>query len=92
MPDFRRNEALSFIKGGLRDVSLSRSKLSWGVPLPWDPDQVMYVWFDALLNYYTALSYARDRRGPDRALLAGELAHHGQGHPQVPRASTGPRS
>ncbi len=58
-PDFRRNEALSFIKGGLQDVSLSRPKLSWGVPLPWDPEQVMYVWFDALLNYYTALSFAR---------------------------------
>ena len=58
-PDFRRNEALAFIKGGLQDVSLSRPKLSWGVPLPWDPGQVMYVWFDALLNYYTALSYAR---------------------------------
>jgi methionyl-tRNA synthetase len=59
-PDFRRNEALAFIRSGLRDVSLSRSKLSWGVPLPWDPDQVMYVWFDALLNYFTALSYARE--------------------------------
>jgi len=58
-PDFRRNEAFAFIKGGLQDVSLSRPKLSWGVPLPWDPEQVMYVWFDALLNYYTALSYAR---------------------------------
>ena len=60
MPDFRRNEALSFIRGGLRDVSLSRSQLSWVVPLPWDPDQVMYVWFDALSNYYTALGYARE--------------------------------
>ncbi|MCO5316533.1 MAG: methionine--tRNA ligase [Solirubrobacterales bacterium] len=59
-PDFRRNEALAFIRQGLRDVSLSRSELSWGIPLSWDPDQVMYVWFDALLNYYTALGYARD--------------------------------
>ncbi|MBK5110893.1 MAG: methionine--tRNA ligase [Thermoleophilia bacterium] len=59
-PDFRRNEALAFIRSGLRDVSLSRAKLSWGVPLPWDPEQVMYVWFDALLNYFTALSYARE--------------------------------
>ena len=58
-PDFRRNEALAFIKGGLQDVSLSRPKLTWGVPLPWAPDQVMYVWFEALLNYYSALSYAR---------------------------------
>jgi methionyl-tRNA synthetase len=61
MPDFRRNEALAFIRGGLQDVSLSRPKLSWGVPLPWDPEQVMYVWFDALLNYYTALSFADPR-------------------------------
>jgi len=60
LPDFRRNEALSFIRGGLRDVSLSRSQLSWGVPLPWDSEQVMYVWFDALSNYYTALGYARE--------------------------------
>ena len=59
-PDFRRNEALSFIKQGLQDVSLSRRRLKWGVPVPWDTDQVIYVWFDALLNYYTALSYARD--------------------------------
>jgi methionyl-tRNA synthetase len=59
-PDFRRNEALAFIRGGLRDVSLSRSNLTWGVPLTWDADQVMYVWFDALLNYYTALGYARE--------------------------------
>ncbi len=59
-PSFRRNEALSFIRGGLQDVSLSRPKLSWGVPVPWDTEQVIYVWWDALLNYYTALSYARE--------------------------------
>ena len=62
-PDFvrprsRYNEALSFIKAGLQDVSLTRRKLDWGVTVPWDPDQVFYVWWDALLNYYTALSYA----------------------------------
>jgi methionyl-tRNA synthetase len=60
IPDFRRNEAVSFIKGGLQDVSLSRPNLSWGVPLPWDPDQVIYVWWEALLNYVTALTYARE--------------------------------
>ena len=59
-PDFRRNEALAFIRQGLHDVSLSRPTLKWGVPVPWDPEQVIYVWFDALLNYYSALSYARD--------------------------------
>ncbi len=58
-PQSRYNEALSFIKGGLRDFSLSRSRISWGVPVPWDDEQVVYVWVDALLNYYSALSYAR---------------------------------
>jgi methionyl-tRNA synthetase len=60
VPDFRRNEATAFIKRGLQDVSLSRPKLSWGVPLPWDSEQVIYVWWDALLNYATGLTYARE--------------------------------
>jgi len=60
VPDFRRNEAVSFIKRGLEDVSLSRARLKWGMHLPWDPSQRMYVWFDALLNYVTALSFARE--------------------------------
>jgi methionyl-tRNA synthetase len=60
VPDFRRNEAVAFIKQGLEDVSLSRPTLKWGLPLPWDPDQRMYVWFDALLNYFTALGFARE--------------------------------
>jgi methionyl-tRNA synthetase len=63
-PDFvaprtRANEALSFIRSGLRDVPLTRKRLTWGVPVPWDSDHVFYVWFDALLNYVSALSYAR---------------------------------
>jgi len=60
IPDFRRNEAVSFIKQGLEDVSLSRPRLKWGMKLPWDPSQRMYVWFDALLNYITALTFARE--------------------------------
>jgi methionyl-tRNA synthetase len=60
IPDFRRNEAVSFIKQGLQDVSLSRPKLTWGVPVPWDTKQVTYVWWDALLNYVTGLTYARE--------------------------------
>jgi len=60
LPRHRYNEARSFIARGLQDVSLSRAKLRWGVPVPWDPEHVFYVWFDALLNYYTALGYARD--------------------------------
>jgi methionyl-tRNA synthetase len=59
MPLARYNEALSFIQSGLQDVSLSRAHLKWGIPVPWDTDHVFYVWFDALLNYYTALSFAR---------------------------------
>ena len=59
LPRIRANEARSFIDQGLQDVSLSRANLRWGVPVPWDPEQVFYVWFDALLNYVTALSYAR---------------------------------
>jgi methionyl-tRNA synthetase len=59
-PRTRYNEALSFIRSGLRDVPLTRHRLTWGVPVPWDPEHVFYVWFDALLNYYTALSYARE--------------------------------
>ncbi|HEX8105422.1 MAG TPA: methionine--tRNA ligase [Solirubrobacteraceae bacterium] len=59
-PRTRYNEALAFITGGLNDVSLTRSKISWGITVPWDPEQVFYVWFDALLNYVTALSYARE--------------------------------
>jgi methionyl-tRNA synthetase len=59
MPKIRYNEARSFLEQGLQDVSLSRARLTWGVPVPWDPEQVFYVWFDALLNYVTALSYAR---------------------------------
>lgn len=60
IPQRSANEARAFIDRGLHDVSLSRSKLSWGVPVPWDPEQVFYVWWDALLNYVTALSFARD--------------------------------
>jgi methionyl-tRNA synthetase len=59
MPARHYNEARSFIGQGLQDVSLSRARMHWGVPVPWDPSHVFYVWFDALLNYYTALSYAR---------------------------------
>jgi methionyl-tRNA synthetase len=59
LPDFRRNEARSFIAGGLEDFSLSRAGQPWGVPVPWDPEQVVYVWVDALINYLSALTYAR---------------------------------
>jgi methionyl-tRNA synthetase len=60
MPPHRFNEARSFIASGLQDVSLTRAKLRWGVTVPWDESQVFYVWWDALLNYYTALSFGAD--------------------------------
>jgi methionyl-tRNA synthetase len=60
-PEHRRNEVLAFIKGGLTDFSVSRATgraRGWGIPVPGDPSQVVYVWFDALANYITALDYA----------------------------------
>ena len=59
LPQFRFNEARSFIAGGLQDFSISRSGQPWGIPLPWDEGQVAYVWADALVNYLSALTYAR---------------------------------
>ena len=59
-PDMRRNEVVSFIRQGLTDQSISRKTLTWGIPLPFDESQVMYVWFDALLNYISAIDYGID--------------------------------
>ncbi len=56
-PDTRRNEVLSFVRSGLRDLSISRSTFTWGIPVPDDPKHVIYVWLDALANYITALGY-----------------------------------
>jgi methionyl-tRNA synthetase len=54
-PESARNEVISFLEGGVSDLSISRSTFDWGIPVPWDTDQVVYVWFDALLNYATAV-------------------------------------
>ena len=54
-PESARNEVLSFIRSGLTDLSISRSSFDWGIKVPWDDTQVVYVWFDALLNYATAV-------------------------------------
>jgi methionyl-tRNA synthetase len=67
-PDFtgpaaKRNEVLSFVRGGLTDLSISRTSFTWGVPVPGDPKHVMYVWLDALTNYITAAGYP-DRHAP----------------------------
>ena len=59
-PEVRRNEVLSVIRGGLQDFSISRTSFRWGIPLPWDPAHVNYVWFDALTNYITAAGYGSD--------------------------------
>src|SRR2546429_522674 len=59
-PESRMNEVLGFIRGGLQDFSMSRTSINWGVPLPWDPKHVAYVWADALFNYCTAVGYADD--------------------------------
>ena len=56
------NEVIGFIKGGLHDFSVSRKTLTWGIPLPWDPSHVAYVWFDALANYITAVGYGTDEK------------------------------
>jgi len=57
LPHTRRNEVISFVKSGMRDLSVSRTAITWGVPVPNDPKHVMYVWLDALTNYITALGY-----------------------------------
>jgi methionyl-tRNA synthetase len=56
-PASRRNEVMSFVRGGLNDLSVSRTSFTWGIPVPNDPDHVMYVWLDALTNYLTATGY-----------------------------------
>jgi len=57
LPETRRNEVLSFVRGGLKDLSVSRTTFKWGVPVPGDADHIMYVWLDALTNYITAAGY-----------------------------------
>jgi methionyl-tRNA synthetase len=64
-PEIRRNEILRLVESGLEDISISRAGQSWGIPLPFDPGSVVYVWFDALINYAAAVGY-----GTDEALLA----------------------
>lgn len=59
-PEFRRNEILSLIRGGLENISISRSTFDWGIPLPMDPSHVIYVWIDALANYVSALGYGEE--------------------------------
>src|SRR5215467_13355338 len=64
-PEVRRNEILRLLESGLEDISISRAGQAWGIPLPFDPNSVVYVWFDALINYAAAVGY-----GTDDALFA----------------------
>jgi len=59
-PESAYNEVMSFLRSGVQDLSISRSTFDWGIPVPWDTDQVVYVWFDALLNYATAVGLGDD--------------------------------
>ena len=72
-PEAKRNEAIGLVRGGLRDISISRTSITWGVPVPWDPDHVFYVWYDALINYATAIGYGSD---PERFDLWWPAVHH----------------
>ena len=58
-PEIRRNEVISFVEGGLKDLSISRTSFDWGIPLPFDEKHITYVWFDALINYLTAVGYGQ---------------------------------
>lgn len=72
-PDGYRNEVLGLLRQEVRDVSISRSSIDWGVPVPWDDNHVFYVWFDALINYATAVGYGAD---DDRFETFWPNAHH----------------
>lgn len=76
-PEIRRNEVVSFVKGGLKDLSVSRTSFDWGIELPFDEKHVTYVWFDALINYLTAAGFSADEeefsyRWPANAQLIGK--------------------
>lgn len=73
MPAAKRNEALGFIRGGLEDISITRTSIDWGVQVPWDHKHVFYVWYDALINYVTAIGYGAD---PQRFEQWWPAVHH----------------
>jgi methionyl-tRNA synthetase len=65
-PETRRNEVVAFVKGGLKDLSISRTTFKWGIPVPDDPAHVIYVWFDALCNYLTAIGFGQDDKKSEK--------------------------
>ena len=72
-PTGKRNEALGLIRHGLKDISITRTSIDWGVPVPWDEGHVFYVWYDALINYATAVGYGSD---PERFAAWWPHVHH----------------
>lgn len=72
-PDSRRNEVISFVKGGLKDLSISRTTFTWGIPVPGDEKHVMYVWLDALTNYLSALGYPDESSADYQAFWPADL-------------------
>lgn len=82
VPEFRANEAYGLIRSGLRDFSVSRTSLTWGIPLPWDTSHVAYVWFDALTNYLAAVGFGdgtdtyRDWWPVDYHLIGKDIIRH----------------
>jgi methionyl-tRNA synthetase len=77
-PESARNEVLGWVRSGLADLSISRSTFDWGVKVPWDETHVVYVWFDALLNYITAVGYGQDddefsRRWPAQHIVGKDI-------------------
>ena len=72
-PETRRNEALGIIKSGLKDISITRTSIDWGIKVPWDEEHVFYVWYDALVNYISAIGYADD---PERFATWWPSVHH----------------
>lgn len=75
LPETRRNEVVSFVEGGLRDLSVSRTSFDWGIPVPGDPKHVMYVWFDALTNYWTALQDTDEHKKFWNEFPESEIVH-----------------
>ena len=85
LPQGRFNEVISFVKGGLQDLSISRTTFDWGVRVPDADKHIMYVWVDALTNYITGGRLSRYREREVSALLAGEPARDRQGYRALPR-------
>jgi methionyl-tRNA synthetase len=73
VPETKLNEAVGFIRQGLRDISITRTSIDWGIKVPWDPAHVVYVWYDALINYATAAGYGAD---PERFGYWWPAVHH----------------